>query len=69
MLTEFCVSGEYSEFTHINKVCNVPPQILGVLVQNGDNADRDYYSIADQGKYNDNPTTQTLPTDHLQQCG
>jgi hypothetical protein len=46
LLKEFCVSGEHSEFTHINKVCNVPPQILGVLVQDED--DRDY-SIADQG--------------------
>ncbi|CEP18392.1 hypothetical protein [Parasitella parasitica] len=39
LLKEFCVSGEHSEFTHINKVCNVPPQILGVLIQK-DDADR-----------------------------
>ncbi|KAL0140639.1 N-acetylglucosaminyl transferase component-domain-containing protein [Mucor lusitanicus] len=46
LLKEFCVSGEHSEFTHINKVCNVPPQIVGVLVHELDD-DCDY-SIADQ---------------------
>ncbi|CAO3646375.1 unnamed protein product [Mucor fragilis] len=47
LLREFCVSGEHSEFTHINKVCHVPPQIVGVLVHTQDE-DRDD-SIADQG--------------------
>ena len=32
LLSEFCVSGEQLEFVHIHKVCNVPPQILGVLI-------------------------------------
>ncbi|CDH55509.1 n-acetylglucosaminyl transferase component gpi1 [Lichtheimia corymbifera JMRC:FSU:9682] len=30
-LSEFCASGEYSEFAHINKVCKLPPRILGTL--------------------------------------
>ncbi|KAI8993400.1 N-acetylglucosaminyl transferase component-domain-containing protein [Pilobolus umbonatus] len=30
ILLEFCLSGEHDEFTHINRVCNVQPQILGV---------------------------------------
>jgi len=47
LLKEFCVSGEHSEFTHINKVCNVPPQIVGVLVdENEDHCDD---SLSDQG--------------------
>ncbi|GAN01193.1 N-acetylglucosaminyltransferase subunit [Mucor ambiguus] len=46
LLQEFCVSGEHSEFTHINKVCNVPPRIVGVLVHEQED-DRDY-SVADQ---------------------
>ncbi|CAO0792415.1 unnamed protein product [Mucor circinelloides] len=46
LLKEFCVSGEHSEFTHINKVCNVPPQIVGVLVdENEDHCDD---SLSDQ---------------------
>jgi hypothetical protein len=32
LLKEFCVSDETSEFTHINKVCKVPPQLLGAFV-------------------------------------
>ncbi|KAI8638825.1 N-acetylglucosaminyl transferase component-domain-containing protein [Parasitella parasitica] len=36
LLKEFCISGEHSEFTHINKVCNVPPKILGMLTQKDD---------------------------------
>ncbi|KAG2214289.1 hypothetical protein INT47_000845 [Mucor saturninus] len=50
LLSEFCISGEHSEFTHINKVCNVPPQILGVLVD--DRCDFPVPSITDRG--NDN---------------
>ncbi|KAI8328411.1 N-acetylglucosaminyl transferase component-domain-containing protein [Blakeslea trispora] len=34
LLKEFCNSGEYVEYAHINKVCNIPPQILGVLYRN-----------------------------------
>ncbi|KAI8973580.1 N-acetylglucosaminyl transferase component-domain-containing protein [Mycotypha africana] len=31
VLKDFCISGECMEFTHINRVCKVPPQILGLL--------------------------------------
>jgi phosphatidylinositol glycan class Q protein len=49
ILTEFCVSGEHSEFLHINKVCNVPPQILGILVK--EEQDYPIPSIADRGMF------------------
>lgn len=32
LMSEFCTAGGLAEFVHINKVCNVKPQILGVLV-------------------------------------
>ncbi|OAD68133.1 hypothetical protein PHYBLDRAFT_79399 [Phycomyces blakesleeanus NRRL 1555(-)] len=32
ILSEFCRSGNHSEFSHINKVCKVPPKILGVML-------------------------------------
>ncbi|KAG0170356.1 phosphatidylinositol N-acetylglucosaminyltransferase subunit gpi1 [Apophysomyces sp. BC1015] len=31
LLADFCLSGDHSEFEHINKVCKAPPKILGVL--------------------------------------
>lgn len=48
LLSEFCISGEHSEFIHINKVCNVPPQILGVLVD--DKSDTTVPSFINQGR-------------------
>ncbi|KAG2231861.1 hypothetical protein INT48_006053 [Thamnidium elegans] len=47
LLSEFCISGEHSEFTYINKVCTVTPQILGVLVDG--QGDYPVPSCTDQG--------------------
>lgn len=49
LLSEFCISGEHSEFTYINKVCTVTPQILGVLVDG--QGDYPVPSCTDQGKF------------------
>ncbi|KAI8141849.1 hypothetical protein BJV82DRAFT_164896 [Fennellomyces sp. T-0311] len=36
ILSEFCASGEYSEFAHINRVCKAPPSILGALIHSSE---------------------------------
>ncbi|KAG2226616.1 hypothetical protein INT45_005102, partial [Circinella minor] len=38
ILSEFCASGEFSEFTHINRVCKAPPKILGILLQDANDS-------------------------------
>lgn len=48
LLAEFCISGEHAEFTHINKVCNVPPEILGILMEG--HGDFPVPSLADRGR-------------------
>ncbi|KAI9479601.1 hypothetical protein BDB00DRAFT_173912 [Zychaea mexicana] len=58
ILSEFCASGEYSEFTHINRVCKEPPRILGSLIKDEDNT-----QLANEHRSHENPWVTVLMDD------
>ncbi|KAI9469791.1 MAG: hypothetical protein EXX96DRAFT_381641 [Benjaminiella poitrasii] len=74
LLCQFCDSSGHSEFIHINKVCAVPPQIVGVLVKqnelsafsNQDDDQHDWLKVTLNEAYIPVLSSLTLNSTHIQ---